>query len=86
MTQALLQLDLPAWLMHYGVVLLRITGLFVLVPIFGSQMLPLRIRLGMAAVLAMALMSIVPPLAIPPNVKSSSSWWTFLLSLGLRLL
>jgi flagellar biosynthetic protein FliR len=66
MTEALAAIDFSGWMARYGVVLLRVTGLFVFLPIFGSDVLPIRIRLELAAVLALAFLPLAPGLAAPP--------------------
>jgi flagellar biosynthetic protein FliR len=56
-----------AWTGHYAMVLLRVMGLFLFLPILGSELLPLRVRLGLAAALALSLMSLVPRLEPVPT-------------------
>ena len=44
----LAQADLTGWLAHYGMVLFRVTGLFLFLPIFGSKLLTARHRFALA--------------------------------------
>lgn len=60
MIDALSGIDPSELFATYGIVLLRATGVFVFVPIFGSDLLPMRIRVIVAAAIALALMPLVP--------------------------
>jgi flagellar biosynthetic protein FliR len=66
-TDLLARLEPAAWGGHYAMVLLRLAGMFAFVPFFGSELLPIRLRLGVAGVLAVALFSVVPPLDPAPS-------------------
>lgn len=59
--------DLMGWLGHYGTVLVRVSGILFFVPILGAELLPPRIRMFLAGMLAFVLMPYVPPLAAPPQ-------------------
>ncbi len=61
-------LDLYGYGAHYAVVWLRVIGLFLFVPIFSSEVVPIRIRGAIASVLAFAFLPYVPRLdAIPSD-------------------
>ncbi len=47
------------WIPQFALVLLRASGVVVFLPIFGSLQVPVRIRVGFAVVMAMAMMSVV---------------------------
>jgi flagellar biosynthetic protein FliR len=65
MTEFLGRVDLAGLGLHYGVVLVRVLGLFLFVPIFGSELLPVRVRAACAAVLALAFFPLVPRIDLP---------------------
>ncbi len=62
MNDVLAQSDLTGWLVHYATVLLRMIGLLYFLPIFGSQMIPTRMRFAFAAVLTVVFLPMVPRL------------------------
>lgn len=86
MIEALSQADFAGLATHYGIVLLRVTGIFLFLPIFGSQLIPTRLRMGIAAVMAFVFFPIAPPLDVPPTDVGA---WTVVglreLSVGLAL-
>ena len=78
MLDLLQELDLIGWAAHFAMVSTRLVGLFVFLPLFGSQIIPIRFRITIAAVLAFAFLPVVPKLAtLPLDVGD----WTVL---GLR--
>jgi flagellar biosynthetic protein FliR len=66
MIELLARLDLTGAATHYGVVWLRVAGIFLFLPILGSELLPLRIRLTIAFVLAFVFAPFAPRLAAAP--------------------
>jgi flagellar biosynthetic protein FliR len=64
MNEVLARIDLAGWATHYVIVLARTLGLFLFVPIFGSDLVPLRLRLGMAAILAAAFLPLAPRIEV----------------------
>lgn len=60
---------------RFGVVLLRVGGLFVFLPILGSSLMNLRLRTAIAAVLAFALF---PLIELPPLAGLGFGDWTLL--------
>lgn len=78
MIDALAQLDLTGWAGQFGVVLLRTLGLCTFVPVFSSQVLPLRVRMMLAVMLAFVMLPFAPRLdPLPAGVAD----WTVV---GLR--
>jgi flagellar biosynthetic protein FliR len=65
MSPETLAADPFAWVAHYALVMLRLVGVFLFLPIFGAEVLPIRIRLGVASVLTLALMPFAPRLEVP---------------------
>jgi flagellar biosynthetic protein FliR len=59
---ALLELDYVSWISRYAVVLFRTLGLFLFLPIFSAQIIPLRIRVATASVMALIFLPIAPDL------------------------
>ena len=49
MTEALARADLGGLAVQYGTVYLRVLGLFLFMPVFGSELLPLKLRITIAA-------------------------------------
>jgi flagellar biosynthetic protein FliR len=72
MTELLARFDPAEWGGHYAMVLLRLAGTFAFLPFFGSEILPARLRLGIAAVLAIALVPVVAP--IDPRPDGLAGW------------
>jgi len=72
MTDLLSQVDLAGWGGHFAMLLLRMAGLFAFIPFFGSELLPIRMRIGVAAVLAIAFVPVVAP--IDPVPEGILSW------------
>ncbi len=59
---------LPLFLPMYLMVFSRIGGLMIVAPIYGSQAVPARVRVGLAAVIAMAVFPIVAP-SLPTDLS-----------------
>ncbi len=53
--------QLPLFLPVYVLVLFRVGGLMITAPLFGSSAIPVRIRVGMAAVISLVLFPLVVP-------------------------
>jgi flagellar biosynthetic protein FliR len=66
MIELLARLDLTGSATHYGVVWLRVAGIFLFLPILSSELLPIRIRLAIASVLAFVFVPFVPRLSAAP--------------------
>jgi len=66
MIQALAGGDLLGDATRFVLVLLRAGGLVVFCPILGSEILPVRVRIGIALTLAVVVMPVVPTLLSPP--------------------
>ena len=69
MTEMLELLDLGEWTPRFVVILLRTSGIVVFLPIFGSLLIPTRVKVGVAFVLALVIMPVVDPIeALPQSV------------------
>ncbi|MBZ5637242.1 MAG: flagellar biosynthetic protein FliR [Acidobacteriia bacterium] len=67
MIEALARLDLGSEVSRFFLVLLRAGGLVVFCPILGADILPTRIRVGLAASLALVMLPLAPSLFAPPS-------------------
>ena len=56
--------QLTAWLSLFLWPLVRISAFFVVAPIVGVQLVPVRIRMGLAVLFTMAIMPILPPMPV----------------------
>jgi flagellar biosynthetic protein FliR len=72
MTELLARYDPAAWGGHYAMLLLRFAGMSAFMPFFGSELVPIRMRIGIAAVLAIALVPVVAP--IDPAPSGITDW------------
>ncbi|HEU4400897.1 MAG TPA: flagellar biosynthetic protein FliR [Candidatus Polarisedimenticolia bacterium] len=72
MIEALTRIDLAGVAGHFALVLLRAGGLALFCPIFGSEILPARVRLAVALALTAAMLPIVPR---PDAVPSGADAW-----------
>ncbi|TGG95964.1 flagellar biosynthetic protein FliR [Natronospirillum operosum] len=61
--------QIASWVTHYMWPLFRILGFFAIVPIFGAQTVPMRVRVLLAFVVTVALVPILPPM---PDVEGVS--------------
>ncbi len=67
MIEALVQLDPSGWMARFALVFARIFGMVFFLPIFGSEVLPVRMRLGLAIALALVMLPIVAPGIVLPH-------------------
>jgi flagellar biosynthetic protein FliR len=67
MIDALARADLLGEASRFVLVLLRAGGLVVFCPILGSEILPARVRVGIALALALVVLPMVPPMFSPPT-------------------
>lgn len=61
-----IDLELPAlgaWIGGYLLVLFRIGGFFLVAPVFGTQLVPARVRTGLAVLVTVLIVPMLPPLA-----------------------
>jgi flagellar biosynthetic protein FliR len=75
MIDALANIDFQAEASRYAIALLRTSGLVVFCPIFSSQLLPLRARSAIAAILACVMLPLVPEMA--ETVVGIGGWLLF---------
>ncbi len=54
--------DLTQWVVRVLLPLFRIAGFFMVVPLIGTQLVPMRIRLGFAVALTLLVVPLLPPL------------------------
>lgn len=83
--EALLELDLTSWISRYAVVLFRTLGLFLFLPIFSAQILPLRIRVACASIMALIFLPLVAELELRPGIGSLALFAVRELAVGFGL-
>lgn len=77
--------QLIAWLQQFIWPLVRISSAFVIVPVFGSRLVPPRVRMLLALVLTIVIAPQLP--AMPPAELFGGDWWAILLQqIGIGLL
>jgi len=54
--------DLTQWVTRFLLPLFRISGFFMVVPLIGTQLVPIRIRLGFAVAVTLVVLPLLPPL------------------------
>jgi flagellar biosynthesis protein FliR len=66
----------------FMMVFARITGLFLIAPVFGSRMLPMQIKLGLSLVISLVIFNVVPT----PNYTSPDSMLEMIVFLANELI
>ncbi len=61
----------PLFLPLYALVMFRISGLMISAPMYGSTTVPTRVRIGLAAVIALAMFPVVAP-SLPTDITLAS--------------
>ena len=64
MTQLLLE-NPTAWAAQFALILIRVSGLFLLSPIWGRANIPNQLKIGLSVVLTVILINFYPPAASP---------------------
>ena len=65
--------QIGGWLSSFLLPLFRIAGMFMVMPIIGAQLVPTRVRLGLAVAMTVVLVPVLPP-APQVDALSLSSW------------
>lgn len=67
MLEALSRLDLGAEAPRLALALMRTGGIVAFCPVIGSEILPMRVRSGLAVVLAVAMLPVAPAMTLPSS-------------------
>lgn len=58
--------NLTDWVANFALILIRVSGLFILSPIWGRANIPNALKICLSALLALILTNLFPPPAVPP--------------------
>lgn len=61
--------DFTEWAVRFLLPLFRISAFFMVVPLIGTQLVPMRVRLSFALVLTLVVVPLLPPIPVPDGLS-----------------